>query len=262
MYVAGTVASRRPCASRPSPGVLRYKPAVRTRYTTSHDCFESMPEVVRSRILAGMAVCDLGGGANVLLSRDERETLGLVYTVIDVNASELAKAPDDVCKVELDITAIAPSNRFDLVISRHLAEHVRDPKPMHRNVHTMLNPGGLAIHFFPTLYTAPFILNRVIPERVSERILLRLQPHRTRTGDRGKFPAYYRWCRGPTRRQVRRLTSMGFEIDEYVAGFGHAYYCRVPLLQRCEDAKTRFLLRHPIPLLASYAIVVLRRPLA
>lgn len=88
---------------------------------------------------------------NALLSRDKRETLGLVYTVIDVNPSELAKAPDDVCKVELDITAIAPSNRFDLVISIHLAEHVRDPKPMHRNVHTMLNPGGLAIHFFPTL---------------------------------------------------------------------------------------------------------------
>lgn len=36
-----------------------------------------MPEVVRSRILAGMAVCDIGGGANALLSRDERETLGL-----------------------------------------------------------------------------------------------------------------------------------------------------------------------------------------
>jgi len=51
-----------------------------------------MPEVVRSRILAGMAVCDIGGGANALLSRDERETLGLVYTVIDVNPSELAKA--------------------------------------------------------------------------------------------------------------------------------------------------------------------------
>lgn len=182
--------------------------------------------------------------------------------MIDVNPSELAKAPDDVCKVELDITAIAPSNRFDLVISIHLAEHVRDPKPMHRNVHTMLNPGGLAIHFFPTLYTAPFILNRVIPERVSERILLRLQPHRTRSGDRGKFPAYYRWCRGPTRRQVRRLTSMGFEIGEYV--------CRLRtrvLLSRAAASTLRgredaILLRHPIPLLASYAIVVLRRPLA
>lgn len=208
-----------------------------------------------------MAVCEIGGGANPLLSRDERDRLGITYTLIDVDASELAKAPDDVRKIEFDITSRALPRSFDVVFSKHLAEHVREPELMHRNVRAMLRPGGVAIHFFPTLYGAPFVLNRLIPEQLAERMLLRLQPYRASPGNHGKFPAYYRWCRGPTRSQVRRLLSIGFEVDEYVACFGHAYYCRAPVLQRLEDAKTRALLRHPVALLTSYAIVVLRRPL-
>lgn len=196
-----------------------------------------------------------------LLSRDERDRLGHAYTIVDIDGRELAQAPDDVHKIELDITSSALPRSFDLIISRHLAEHVRDPKAMHRNVRAMLRPGGIAIHFFPTLYSAPFMVNRLIPEKLAEWGLLRLQPYRA-SGGHGKFPAYYRWCRGPTRGQVRRLLSVGFEVDEYVAGFGHAYYCRAPILQRLENAKTQFLLRHPLAHLTSYAIVVLRRPLA
>lgn len=209
-----------------------------------------------------MAVCEIGGGANPLLSRNERDRLEIAYTLVDIDGTELAKAPDDVRKIELDITSRALRQRFDVVISMHLAEHVRDPKAMHRNIRTMLQPGGVAIHFFPTLYTVPFMVNGVFPEKLAEWTLLRLQPYRVSGGNRGKFPAYYRWCRGPTRGQVRRLLSTGFEVDEYVAGFGHAYYCRAPGLQRLEDAKTQFLLRHPVALLTSYAIIVLRRPLA
>lgn len=186
---------------------------------------------------------------------------GSAYTLVDIDGMELAKAPDDVLKVDVDITSSVLSRSFDVIISMHLVEHVRNPKAMHRNARAMLQPGGVAIHFFPTLYTTPFMVNRVIPEKLAERVLLRLQPYRVSDGNRGTFPAYYRWCRGPTRGQVRRMLSTGFEVDEYVAGFGHAYYCRTPVLQHLEDAKTRFLKRHPVAVLTSYAIMVLRRPL-
>ncbi len=219
-----------------------------------------MFEVVRSRIEPGMAICEIGGGANPLLSRDERERLGLTYTLMDIDPDELAKAPDDLHKIALDITSRPLPQTFDIVVSKHLAEHVSDPEPMHRHIGAMLRPGGVAIHFFPTLYSAPFVLNRLIPERLAQRILLHLQPCRAKGGQHGKFPAYYRWCRGPTRHQIRRLLSTGLEVDEYIASFGHAYYAGAPLLQRLENAKTRCLLRHPIAHLTSYAIVVLRRP--
>jgi len=181
-----------------------------------------------------------GGGANPLLSRDERDRLNLTYTIVDIDAEELAKAPDDVRKLELDITLRSLHERFDLVVSKQVVEHVRHPEPMHRNICAMLATGGVAIHFFPTLFSAPFVVNRIIPERLAARVLLRLQPYRSISGKHGKFRAYYRWCRGPTRGQVRRLRRSGFEIDEYVAGFGHTYYCRSPHLQRLEDVKTHF----------------------
>lgn len=49
---------------------------------------------------------------------------------------------------------------FDVVESQNVAEHVRDPEAMHHNIHAMLKPGGVAIHFFPTLFAVPFIVNR------------------------------------------------------------------------------------------------------
>jgi SAM-dependent methyltransferase len=207
-----------------------------------------------------MAICEIGGGANPLFSRDERERLRLTYTLIDIDATELAKAPDDLHKIALDITSRPLLGQFDIIVSKHLAEHVTDPEAMHRHIRAMLRPGGIAIHFFPTLYSAPFMLNRLIPERLAERILLHLQPFRAKGGNQRKFPAYYRWCRGPTRYQIRRLVRTGLDVEEYIASFGHAYYVRASVLQRLEDAKTRFLLRHPSALLTSYAVVVLRRP--
>lgn len=239
---------------------LRYKRAVQLRYTTFPACFESLFAVLRSRVGHGMAICEIGAGANPLLSRDERDRLGLTYTLLDIDPDELAKAPDDLDKIVLDITSGPLPHEFDIVVSKHFAEHVRDPEPMHQNIRAMLKPGGVAIHFFPTLYSAPFVLNRLIPEKLAERILLRLQPSRAKGGNEGKFPAYYRWCRGPTRHQIRCLLNTGLEVDQYIASFGHAYYARASVLQRLEDAKTRFLLRHPVALLTSYSVVVLRRP--
>lgn len=233
---------------------------MRVRYTAAHVCFESLPEIVGSRIARGMAVCEIGGGANPLLPRAERERLGLTYTVVDIDPLELAKASPDVVKVQLDITSAPLAASFDVVISKQLAEHVRDPLAMHRNVWAMLRPGGRAIHFFPTLYAAPFVVNRLVPERMASTLLIALQPHRVSSGSHGKFPAHYRWCRGPTGRQLRRLRSTGFEVEDYIAGFGHGYYARAPLLQRIENAKARMLVRRPLAQLTSYAIVVLRRP--
>lgn len=230
------------------------------RYVPAHECFASLPAVLLGRLRAGMSVCDVGGGANPLLDRDTRTRLGLAYTVADADAAELAKAPDDVDKALVDITAQALARSFDAVVSRLLAEHVRDPAAMHRNVYAMLRPGGVAIHFFATLYCTPFVVNRLLPQRVSESLVVLLQPHRVRHGRHGKFRAYYRWCRGPTPRQLARLAGTGFELVDYTAGFGHGYYARVPLLQRVENAKAGLLVRHPVPALTSYAIVVLRRP--
>lgn len=217
-------------------------------------------------------ICEIGAGANPTLSVDECRELRLEYTLLDISSSELAKAPDHYHKVQADICRPLPNElpKFDLVFSKMLAEHVPDPVPFHRNVLQMLDVGGRAFHFFPTLYSPPFVVNFLLPELISQRILPLLQGNRDANGNHGKFPAYYQWCRGPSRRLARRFTKIGFEVEEMVGFFGHSgsatcgpgYYDRVPMLRRFHEALCRGLVRLPCSFLCSYAYLVLRKPRA
>jgi SAM-dependent methyltransferase len=206
-------------------------------------------------------VCDVGGGARPSLPVAAVERLGLEYVVLDISAEELAKAPAEYTTVQADIAGEQPPDLAsqDLVFSRMLAEHIAEPERFHRNVRALLRDGGIAFHLFPTLYELPFLVNRLLPVRTSERFLVKLDPARRREGRKPKFPAYYRWCRGPRRRQLERFERLGYAVEEYVGFFGHDYLAKVAPIQRLEDRLAGALLRHPIPLLTSYAYVVLRR---
>jgi len=208
-------------------------------------------------------VCEIGAGANPILSLEETARAGVSeYVVTDSSAQELAKAPAGYRKVVADVTqgAVEGLSAFDLVVSNTVAEHLRDPAAFHHTVFEMLLPGGRAMHFFPTLYEPAFVINRLLPEALTDAILQRIQSNRERGGHNEKFRAYYRWCRGPTRRQLARLTSTGFAIEEYVGVFGHGYYHPLPSLDRLETALSELLAGHPLASLTAYAWVTLRRP--
>jgi hypothetical protein len=138
-----------------------------------------------------------------------------------------------------------------------LAEHVRQPRQFHRNVHSLLRPGGLAFHFFPTLYALPFVANALLPERASAAVLRFCSPRDPVT--QRKFPAYYRWCRGPTASQMRRFESLGYAVEQYVGFFGHGYYERIPGLRSLHRWATAYMLRHPLPWVTSFAYLILRK---
>jgi Methyltransferase domain len=208
-------------------------------------------------------VCDVGGGANPTLSLDFIKRNELDYVVLDVSAEELAKAPDGYTKTQADIASprfdIA-GNNYDLVISRFVAEHARNGRYFHTNVKRLLVKGGLAFHFFPTLYAPPFVINRLLPEWLSEAMLLLNNPYRTQEGKRAKFPTYYSWCRGPTPRQIRKFVEVGYRVEEYIGFYGHrGYYSKVKPLVSVHDWLSSTLIKHPLPLLTSYAYVLLSK---
>ena len=207
-------------------------------------------------------VCDVGGGATPLLSPDAVTRHRLDYTVLDISAEELGKAPDSYATLQADIASpdLDTGTTYDLVFSRMLLEHVKDPVVVHRNLLRLLRPGGFAVHLFPTLYAPPFVVNRVLPEATSRRFLLAFFPHRHPDGPYGKFPAYYRWCRGPTDSQIGRYHKAGFAVDRFIAYFGHWYYKRIPPLEAMQRTIAEALVRRPIRAITTYGIVVLRKP--
>jgi SAM-dependent methyltransferase len=206
-------------------------------------------------------VAELGGGANPFVAGDNWD-FAQHRVVIDISPGELAKAPNNVEAREADLSRPISDglNSYDLVFSKMLCEHLHDARTFHQNCFNLLRPGGLSVHFFPTLYTVPFVLNRLMPEKAGISLLRKIQPGRLELGNLDKFPAYYRWCSGPTQRAVKRFESVGFEVEDWSATFGHTYYKVIPPLDSLEQSKTRFLFRHPVPALTSFALVVLRKP--
>jgi SAM-dependent methyltransferase len=213
--------------------------------------------------LRGGTVCELGGGARPALEPEFLREHDLACLVVDLSESELAKAPPGYRTLVGDVSSPAfqtgeHDGSYDVVFSRVLAEHVRNPRQFHLNVRRLLRPGGVAMHFFPTLWWPPFVANRLLPEGIAEWILLRIEPWRERSGRSGKFPAYYHWCFGPTRSQIARLSSTGFMVEHCVAYFGENSHAPGRVLGALNHAWTRAMLARPVYHFTSYATYTLR----
>jgi SAM-dependent methyltransferase len=212
-------------------------------------------------------ICDVGAGANPAVALADIRDLGIDYLVLDASSEELAKAPQAYETLLIDIDdrsaverLVAERGPFDLVVSRWTAEHVPRGRPFHQQVYRLLRPGGTAVHLFPTLYSPVFLVNRVVPHSIRRLVVTHVdQSGRHQGGAHESFRPYYSWCRGPTRRQLDRLASVGFAVRRYVGFFGHPYYRRAKAICRLHEGLSRWLIRHPVPSLTSYALIVLER---
>jgi SAM-dependent methyltransferase len=231
-------------------------------YGLAEEAWFGYSDLVRSYIQNTDAkrVADIGGGANPVLDAQYIKAHQIKYTMIDIDGGELAKAPDCYDKLQGDVTSpdCGADGSYDLVFSAMLAEHVKSGEALHRNLYRMLAPGGIAMHYFPTLYSPPFIANYFLPERLASKILFALNP-RNRFQN-AKFPAHYSWCRGPSKGQIARLEAIGYEMEMYRGFFGHIYYRKIPVLRDMATAFSKYMLKHPIPQATSFAWLVMRKP--
>ena len=234
------------------------------RYAHSDEAWRNVKGHIASLIekVGARKVLEVGAGANPLFDQGFVGHHRLEYTLLDISKEELAKAPAGYKTVVADISArdLSIRSQYDFVFSRMLAEHVQDGRRFHSNILGLLVPGGTAFHFFPTLYSLPFVINRLVPERLSNAILQLLQTGRQKEGNLAKFPAYYSWCRGPTKGQVARIELLGYHVDDYIGFFGNAgYYQKIPLATRANRSIASFLLKHPDPYFCAFAYLTLSR---
>jgi len=236
--------------------VIKYDFSNKARATSTDYLADLIKKTGAKRIL------EVGGGANPTFPLTFVKQHGLEYTVLDISADELGKAPGDYVKVCADITSkqLDLPGRYDLIFSKMLAEHVEDGETFHRNVYRLLSANGRAFHFFPTLFAPPFVLNRLLPEQWAEKLVNILQSGREREGRYAKFPAYYSWCRGPVPSQIKRFEALGYRVSEYIGFFGHdGYYTKLPAVLKIHQMFSGWLVRHPVPFLCSFAFVLLQK---
>jgi SAM-dependent methyltransferase len=200
------------------------------------------------------SLLEVGGGRAPLFTAAEVDTLGVRYTVNDIDETELARAPEHVDKQCFDIGGIIPSAKYDLIFSSCVFEHVRDVKRAYENVFALLNPGGIALNLHPVLYSMPFIINKLMPEVLTEKIvgsLIGKSHHR-------KFPAHYSWCYA-TSNVTDMLADIGFAETEIIPFYGHNYYQRIPLLRDLHRSLSRKLAQMDARWTASYVYTMGRR---
>jgi SAM-dependent methyltransferase len=207
---------------------------------------------------------EIGSGANPTLTADFIESHKISYTTNDVDSEELEKADPRLETLQFDFSGRKlPENlrdSFDLVFSRMVNEHIKDGEQYYKNIYSILRGGGITSHCFSTLYAFPFVMNKIIPENLSNYLLQKLSP--VDQYSHGKFKAYYSWSRGPSKKMIRRYNQIGFDVIEYAGFFGHDYYHHgLRLLHRLEEAKSDLLLSHfRIPYLTAYAYIILQKP--
>jgi SAM-dependent methyltransferase len=207
-------------------------------------------------------ILEVGSGANPTLEAEYVRAKSFDYVTSDICEEELEKADPVYARLLLDLSSeVDPrlQGSFDCVFSRMVAEHVRNGSQYHKNIFDILRPGGIAVHCMSCQGSLPFLMNRVLPDRLSEVLLSFFSP---RDGARhGKFRAYYSWASGPSQSMINRFRSLGFEVVQFIGSFGHHYYRnRIPVLNRLEMFKSVQLMKHPIPQFCSYATVILRKP--
>ena len=237
--------------------IIFEKNTIKNKKLHISDFSETIKKIIKDENIED--ICDIGGGANPFLENDFIKNLN--YSLLDISKEELDKAPINFNKIHQDAASknFKFEKKFDLVFSKFFLEHIKNPNILHLNMHKALKDKGYAIHLFPTLFNIPFIINMILPEKISQIIvnIIRGNPLKNRSG---KFPAYYKWCFGPTKKQIKRLEEIGYDLIEYKSYYGHPeYYKRLFPFNFLHDFFTKIIFKFKIPLLTSYAIIIMRK---
>lgn len=171
-------------------------------------------EVVPAYLEQGQTVYDIGGGKRPCLSVEEKTSLNLAVVGIDIDADELAKAPDGAYDdvICADISEYRGDGRADVVICQALLEHVRDVDAAFVAIKSCLKRGGRALIFVPSRNAVFARLNIMLPEKLKRAILHTIFPKTEKTQG---FPSYYDKCTPDDFVRLASANSLSVEEARY-----------------------------------------------
>ena len=140
--------------------------------------------------------------------------------VLDNESLDLAKliSPGEPLPYEDD--------RFDLIVSRYVFEHLPDPEWAARELLRVTKPGGWICAMTPNKWGYVALAARLVPNRLHTAVLHYIQPTRK---DEDVFPTLYRLN---TPRAVRRYFGGGADVFHYSTSAVPSYHFNSAILFR------------------------------
>ncbi|MEM9544417.1 MAG: methyltransferase domain-containing protein [Bacteroidota bacterium] len=206
---------------------------------------------IQNSLFPNIEILEVGGGAHPSLT----ERVELSYTIADPDENELEKAPNDVIKKNASVETLNPTQQYDLILTKMVLEHVKNPEAFHQKIFDLLKFDGKVIHFFACRNSMPSLVNRFISEEFGNRILKWIGNRDL--NDSPKYPAYYLKTKGYNRGQFNFFTGQGFSIKKYHSFVGHKYFKKIPVLGALERLYSKVLLLLGLRCMATVALVVL-----
>jgi len=181
-------------------------------------------DAIRGSIKEGALVLDAGAGERCIYAHRGLRVIGS-----DMLAGGLKSNPDIRFAVVSDLERDFPfrPDSLDAVTACYFVEHIQDSEKFIRNVANVLRPGGRLFLLFPCRY-APFaIINRMISNRLTVKMLQWFVE-----GSHGGFPATYNNCWPSRMRGILEQnglevvgTELCFYQSHYYASFLPIYVC-------------------------------------
>ena len=144
----------------------------------------------------GQVVVDIGGGKECPFLPFVDPPCSHLIIALDLSDEELRHNHQLDHKIVADAAAFGFPFRdgsADIVVSRAVVEHIRDNATFFGNCARVLCPGGIMVHAFSGRF-APFsLINQLLPNRLTRRIIDYLHPEWKEEGNYG-FLAFYDRC--------------------------------------------------------------------
>lgn len=166
----------------------------RDRYHETRKNGASFRAHIANELKPNVVILDVGSGNEPVIPLGQRPA-GCHYAGLDISEHELLRAPEGAYDeiVVLDATEHDPrlEERFDLIVSLTVFEHIRPLGTAVENLRTYLRPGGVLVASFPGGRTYFAVLNRIVPTPAKHWLLKNFHND---DDPADIFPAYYDQC--------------------------------------------------------------------
>lgn len=166
-------------------------------------------------------VIDVGGGNSCPFNQYRNPKLGNKIIAVDISREALDQNHDVDQKITADITKSLPfaDNSVDLLTSRWLLEHLKNPKSFIADSYRVLQPNGRLVYLFSCRF-APFaLINRFLPAKMVKQLLYFLNPE---INSLVGFPSYYQDCFYSGIRRI--LEKEGFKVVSLQVNYYQSQY--------------------------------------